>query len=80
MCVVAKSTGWLNETALVCDFEAGMLEFVSGTMQKFDNVKNIFVAGVDPGFSLGGGGGVQKIICTHADHEHEARSPLWLGS
>ena len=33
------------------------------------------IAGADPGFSWGGGG-AQTIMCAHAHHELEARSPL----
>ena len=35
------------------------------------------LTGADPGFSWGGGGGrAYKIMCAHAYHEREARSPL----
>ena len=61
------------------------------TYEQFSWLKTIIIAlgetapwaianssGADLGFSLGGGGGggVQKIICAHAHHEREARSPL----
>ena len=35
------------------------------------------MSGTDPEFWLGGGGGAQKIMCAHAHHEREARSPLF---
>ena len=46
-------------------------------MKKLDNVKNIFVAGVDPGFSFFffGGGGAKDYV--HA-HSSRARSPKSL--
>ena len=52
------------------------------TMYHFGQVEK-HGSGADSGFSLGGGGGggaAQKILCAHAHHKREARSPLQLGS
>ena len=38
------------------------------------------ISGTDPEFSLGGGGGAQKIICANAHYEREIRSPFRQGS
>ena len=40
----------------------------------------VYLAGADPGFSWGGGGRSQKIMCAQSHHKPEARSPLRQGS
>ena len=35
------------------------------------------LTGADPGFSLGGGGGAQKMMSAHAHYERGPRSPLY---
>ena len=50
------------------------------TWSEWDKYIHLIYRGRSRIFIWGGGGGLQKIICAHAHHEHEPRSPLWPGS
>ena len=71
--------GILMDCKIVCKlFIFAEHKFLQKPPKKPKNgIWSVIVTGADPGFSFWG---VQKIMCAHALHEREARSPFRPGS